>query len=694
MTGSAYTVQGTSAVIRLDNPPVNGLSYELRRAIVDGIDGACADPRVSSIVIVGTALGFSGGADIRELGRPKARCEPTMTTVIRAVEEASKPVIAAMEKFAVGGGLELALACHYRVVKSGTQVALPEVKLGLLPGAGGTQRLPRMVGVERALNMILSGQSLPIEEFQDSDLVDARIERELLPGAVAFAEIVVAKNKTHRRVRDIVIEYPDPDGYFDIARTAAAASSRHLPAPVKCVDAVYAAVTKSFEEGLEVERDAFLYLAGGPESRALRHSFSGERAAAKIPDVPVDTVRRDIRKVAVIGAGTMGRGIAMAFLNAGIPVQLLETTDEALQKGLASIRESYESTAQKGRLTGTERDARLGPLTGTLEYSDIGAADLVIEAVFEEMGVKQAVFRKLDAVMKAGAILASNTSTLDLNQIAASTRRPEDVIGLHFFSPAHVMRLLEVVRGAATANDVLATVMRLARDIGKVGVLSGVCDGFIGNRMLLHYIRAAGFLVEEGATPHQVDRALEKWGMAMGPFRMGDMAGLDISWAVRKRRYVQNPAILYPKFVDRLCEQGRFGQKTGKGWYLYAAGTRKAIPDPEVERMLTDYRRDAGISIRKISDAEIVERCIYALINEGSRVLQEGIAQRASDIDIVFLNGYGFPAHRGGPMLFADEVGLYNVIRAARRFARTTGDEFWEPAWLMAALGTAGATFN
>jgi 3-hydroxyacyl-CoA dehydrogenase len=457
-----------------------------------------------------------------------------------------------------------------------------------------------------------------------------------------------------------------------------------FPAPFKCIDAVQAALTKPFDEGMKIERSYFIEMMGTPESRALRHAFTGERAASKIPDVPDDTPARKIAKVGVIGAGTMGGGITMNFLNAGIPVTMLEMKQEALDKGMATIRKNYENSMKKGKLTQEKLDQRMGMLTGTLSYDDFKDADLIIEAVFEEIGVKEAVFKKLDEVAKPGAILASNTSTLDVNKIANFTRRPQDVVGMHFFSPANVMRLLEVVRGAATAKDVMATVMQVAKKIKKTAVVSGVCDGFIGNRMIEHYGRVAGFLLEEGATPAQVDKAMEKWGMAMGPFRMGDLAGNDIGWAIRKRRYVEKPNIRYAKFADKLCEQGRYGQKTGKGWYLYQPGNRKAIPDPEVEKMLEDYRKELGITPRKISDAEIVQRCVYALVNEGARILEEGIAARASDIDMIYLTGYGFPLFRGGPMLYADEVGLYNVARSMKEFAASSGDSFWEPAPLIA----------
>ncbi|HMM54400.1 MAG TPA: 3-hydroxyacyl-CoA dehydrogenase NAD-binding domain-containing protein [Candidatus Desulfobacillus sp.] len=694
MTQAAYSQHGSIAVISMDNPPVNGLGFELRSGLVAGLDRAMADAAVQAVVLIGTARAFSGGADIREFNSPKALAEPNLNTVIRIVEAASKPVIAAISGACMGGGLELALGCHFRVAAAGAQIALPEVKLGILPGAGGTQRLPRLIGPEAALNMIVTGAVVPSEQLKDTPLFDAFIEGDLLAGALAFAEKAVKEKRGLPRVRDLKIDYPNAAGFFQFARNTVGALSKNFPAPLKCVDAVAAAVAKPFDEGMRLEREAFMHLVQTSESKALRHAFFGERAAAKIADVPEDTPTRKIAKVGIIGAGTMGGGIAMNFLNAGIPVALLEVKQEALEKGVATIRKNYEGSLKKGRLTPEKLAGRMELLRPTLSYDDLGDCDLVIEAVFEDIGVKEQVFRKLDEVARPGAILASNTSTLDVNRIAGFTRRPQDVLGMHFFSPANVMKLLEVVRGAATAKDVLATVMQLARKIRKTAVIAGVCDGFIGNRMIDHYGRIAGFLVEEGATPWQVDRALEKWGMMMGPFRMSDLAGNDIGWAIRKRRYVENPEIRYSRIADEVCELGRFGQKTGAGWYRYEAGKRDALPDPDIEKLIADFRQKHGIAPRKIADAEIVERCIYALVNEGARILEEGIAQRASDIDMVYLTGYGFPLHRGGPMLYADQVGLYNVARAAQRFAAESGDAFWQPAPLLARLAAEGKTFN
>jgi len=695
MSSASFELHGQTAVITMNNPPVNGLGFDLRREIVEGLARAEADADVKALVLIGSPRAFSGGADIREFGSPKSTAEPSLNTVIRALEGAEKPVVAAIGGACMGGGLELAMACHYRVAVRGAQIALPEVKLGLMPGAGGTQRLPRLIGAEAALNMIVSGETVPSEKLAGTALFDAMIEGDLLEGALAFAG-KVADARPLKRVRDIKLALPNAEGFFQFARNTVGAAAKNFPAPLKCVDAVAAAVALPFEEGMRLERELFLQLMQSSESRALRHAFFAERAAAKIPDVPEDTPLRKIGRIAVIGAGTMGSGITANFLSAGIPVTLLEAKKEALDRGQAVIRGIYEASAKKGRLTAQQVGERMAFLKPTQSYNDLKDADMVIEAVFEDMAVKEAVFRKLDETMKPGAILASNTSTLDLNKIAAFTKRPGDVIGTHFFSPANVMKLLEVVRGEKTANDVLATVMAMAKKIKKTAVVSGVCDGFIGNRMVEQYLRQALFLLEEGATPRQVDRAVEKWGMAMGPFRMSDLAGNDIGWAIRKRRYREQPDMKYSRIADRLCEQGRFGQKTGLGWYRYEAGRRDAIPDLAVEKMVVDYSKEVGVQRRGIDDEEIVQRLIFALVNEGAAILKEGIASRASDIDMVYLTGYGFPVYRGGPMFYADEFGLYNVVASMQRFAANPhGDPaFWRPAPLLAGLASEGRRFN
>jgi len=497
-------------------------------------------------------------------------------------------------------------------------------------------------------------------------------------------------------VRNLPCKHPQGDAYFQFTRNMVGGMSKNFPAPLKCVDAVEAATKKKFDDGLAYEREIFINLMWTPECRALRHVFAAERAASKIPDVPEDTPKREIKSVAVIGAGTMGGGITMNFLNAGIPVKMLEMKQESLDRGLATIRKNYEAQVTKGKLKQDKYEQRMSLLSTTLNYDDLKSADLVIEAVFEELGVKEAVFKKLDEVMKPGAILASNTSTLDVNKIASFTKRPQDVVGMHFFSPANVMKLLEVVRGEKTAKDVLATVMAIAKTIRKTAVVSGVCDGFIGNRMIEQYSRQAGFLLEEGCTPAQVDKAIEKFGFAMGPFRMGDLAGNDIGWAIRKRRYVEKPGMKYSKTADLLCELGRFGQKTGAGWYDYKPGKRDALPSQLVVEMIEKHRKDLGITPRKISDEEIVQRLVYSLVNEAAHILEEGIASKASDIDMVYLTGYGFPLHRGGPMQYADTVGLFNVVQSMKRFAQNPLDDarFWQPAPLLAKLVAEGKTFN
>jgi 3-hydroxyacyl-CoA dehydrogenase len=699
-----YQVHDDVAVITLNNPPVNGLGLATRQAIVAGLEKAEEDPAVKAVVLTGAGKAFSGGADIREFGTPKAIQEPNLLSVIARVEQTTKPVVAALHSVAMGGGLELALGAHYRIAAPDTNVALPEVKLGLIPGAGGTQRLPRVLGVEAALNMIVSGEPVKAEQLArlpGQKLFDrvAGSRETLLEEALAFAREVTARHVADGSpfplVRLLPCAHPDGDAYFQFVRNMVKGMAKHLPAPIRCIDAVEVATRRPFDEGMRYEREHFLNLMLTPESRALRHLFMAERAASKIPDVPEDTPQRPIRKVAVIGAGTMGGGISMNFLNAGIPVTILEVSQEALDRGIGVMRKNYEGQLAKGKLKREVYEQRMGLLSTTLDYADIADADLVIEAVFEDMGVKKDVFRKLDEVMKPGAILASNTSTLDLNQIAAVTKRPQDVVGLHFFSPANVMKLLEVVRGQATGKDVLATVMALAKKIRKVAVVAGVCDGFIGNRMIEQYARQAGFLLDEGCTPEQVDKAIEAFGFAMGPFRMGDLAGNDIGWAIRKRRYQEYPDLRYSKTADLLCERGRFGQKVGKGWYDYAPGKRDAIPSAEVVQMIEAHRKALGITPRKISDQEIVQRLVFSLVNEAARILEEGIANKASDIDVVYIYGYGFPVHRGGPLNYANEVGLFNVVQAMKRFARNPLDDtkFWQPAPLLARLAAEGKTF-
>ncbi len=688
---ASYSVRDGVAVITMNNPPVNGLGSVLRPGIMAGIKQAEADPAVKALVLIGSAKAFSGGADIREFNTPKMNLPPSLPEINEAQDACTKPMVAAIGGFAMGGGLELALGCHYRVALPGSQLGLPEVKLGLLPGSGGTQRLPRVVGAEQALQMMTTGNPVPAEKALQLGLVDEIVPGDLLAGAIAFA----LKVKAPKRIRDMSVKIEgDPKAFFEKARAEAGKTARGFPAPLEIIACVEAAVSKPFDEGRKQERERFQTLVESTESKALRHMFFAERQTTKIPDVPEDTATRPVKSAAVIGAGTMGGGIAMNFANAGIPVSMMDVTEDAVSKGFKRIKDNYAATVSKGRLKQAEMDKRISLIKTTTKLEDATDADIVIEAVFERMDVKQDMFRKLDAVMKPGAILATNTSTLDVDAIAAVTKRPQDVIGTHFFSPANVMRLLEVVRGAKTAKDVLATTLKLGKTIKKVPVVSGVCDGFIGNRMVEKYGQQSLFLIDEGCSPRQVDAAAYQWGMAMGPLAMGDMAGLDIGWEIRKRRYVERPNFIYSKVGDRIAELGRFGQKTGKGWYKYNLPNRTPLPDPEVEEVIKKYRTENNIKTRQISDEEIVERLIYALVNEAAYILEEGIALRASDIDMVYLTGYGFPAYRGGPMFYADTVGLAKVLAAIERFSKGYRGEAWKPAPLLVKLAKEGRNFN
>ncbi len=682
------------AVIQLDNPPVNALSHPIRQRIANELARAEADPAVKAVILIGNGEFFCGGADVKEFNTPKMAAEPNLATLVHLFERSVKPTIAAVSGTALGGGFELVLACHYRVATAEARVGLPEVKIGLIPGSGGTQRLPRAVGLETAINMIVSGEPVRAADLARTALFARIIEGDLLSGAKAFARGVAAEGARVQLLRDRPVGYANHEALLQFARNMVKAKAGPYPAPSACLDAIEASVTAStFDEGVRKEREIFLGLLQGPESRAIRHVFFAERAAAKIADVPAKTPTRNIAAVGVIGAGTMGGGIAMNFLNAGTPVTLLEVSAAALDKGIATIRRNYESSVKKKKLSPEDLERRMALLKPTTSYEDLRATDLVIEAVFEDLSVKEKVFRQLDEVAKPGAILATNTSTLDVDKIAAFTRRPADVVGLHFFSPANVMRLLEVVRGKATARDVLATVMQLAKKIRKLAVVSGVCDGFIGNRMLHRYSAQANFLLEEGCLPAQVDRAMEKFGFAMGPFRVGDLAGNDIGWAIRRRRAAEGHRSDEGRIADRLCEMGRFGQKTGAGWYDYRPGDRTARPNADVNAMIEKYSAEAGVTRRRIDDREVVERLVYALVNEGALILEERIAQRASDIDLVYLNGYGFPLLRGGPMFYADSVGLIEVVSAIRRYARGVHPKPWTPAPLLEKLAADGASF-
>ena len=691
-----FQKQGSIGVITLNNPPVNALSVNkgLLQGVLEAFKEGDHDHHVRAFVIIGGGRNFSGGADISEFGKPYDPGKATLADLLAYMDTITKPIVAAISGPTMGGGLELALTAHYRVALTGAQIGLPEVKLGILPGAGGTQRSPRLMGVEKALDLMVAGDPISSEKAKEVGLVDEVVSGDLRAAAMTYTNKLLKENQSVRRASQLTASIEQPDAFFAEARERIGKAWRGYPAPLAIVTCVEAAVLQPFVKGLAIERQQFEKLVKSEESRALRHLFFAERQVSKIPDVPDDTPVREIKSAALIGAGTMGGGIAMNFANAGIPIKMLELNQEALDKGLSIVRKNYAATVAKGRLSQEAMDKRMGLFTGVTSYDDIKDVDIVIEAVFEDMAVKKQVFEKLDKVCKPGAILATNTSTLDVNEIAAMTSRPQDVLGLHFFSPANVMKLLEVVRAKKTGKDVLATAMKLSKAIKKVGVVAGVCDGFIGNRMLHGYFREAGFLLEEGALPQQVDKAIEALGFAMGPFRVGDLAGLDVGWYIRKRQAATRPAHLrYSKVADQVCELGRFGQKTGAGWYRYEAGNRNPIPDPVVEDLIVKASKEAGIQRRQITDQEIVERCIYALVNEGAEILEEGIALRASDIDIVYIYGYGFPRFRGGPMFYADTVGLDKVLESVKRFHAAHG-EFWKPAPLLEKLAAEGKKFN
>ena len=683
------------AVITIDNPPVNAISPGVPEGISEAIEQISNDPSVKAAVLVGAGRTFVAGADIKEFGKMtsgKSRGAGLLPLLL-AIENCSKPVVMAIHGAAFGGGLELAMAGHYRVASSDAQVGQPEVKLGLIPGAAGTQRLPRLAGVAKALEMCTDGKPVAAAEAFRLGIIDRLIEGDLLSGAVAFAREVAGQPAPRTRERSQKLGTAEENSaIIASAREIARKKQRGLIAPLAAIDAVEAATKLSFEEGCEVERRLFTECLFSDQSKALIHVFFGEREVAKIPDVPKDTAVKPIHSVAVIGSGTMGGGIAMVFANAGIPVLLKEVDQPTLDQGLAKIRKNYASSVQRGRFTQKFVDERLALIMPTLGYDNFASADMVVEAVFEGMELKKQVFQDLDHACKTGAILATNTSTLSIDAIAGVTSRPESVIGTHFFSPANIMRLLEIVRGKATSKEVIATCMQLSKKLGKIGVLVGNCRGFVGNRMFGPYRREAQFLVEEGAEVEAVDNALVEFGMAMGPLSTGDLAGLDVGWRIRKEyRDLEKPGVRQPIAEDRLCEMGRYGQKTLAGWYRYDE-SRRALPDPEVTAMVRRWSAEAGIPQRKIAASEMVDRCLYALVNEGARILEEGYALRAVDIDIIYLNGYGFPAYRGGPMWYADTVGLKNVYDRVCEFRRQHG-ELWEPAPLLKHLAEANQTF-
>lgn len=682
-------LQHQFAVIQLHNPPVNGLSHATRAAVATHLRAALTDPAVTAIFIIGSGKAFSGGADIKEFGSDRAFAEPTLPALLHDIEQANKPVIAVLNGICMGGGFELALACHYRVAAPGVQFALPEVKLGLLPGAGGTQRLPRLLPMSVCIELICEGKSMMSDQLSrlpDSRLFDLcmddlpkeNADENLLRAAFDFVANQALQRPLPVTSAREVLALPAKDvSIFQQARLALQKKSTHLPAPIACLDALEASTRGSFADGEKLERELFTRLIESSESKALRHAFIAERAASKLEGIAIDTLPREISSVAVIGAGTMGAGIAMCFANAGMPVMILDTQASSLEKGIERIRQTNQTALEKNKISIAEFEKRSALVRGVLRYEDIAQADVVIEAVFEDMQVKQSVFQQLDAVMKPSAILASNTSTLDLNQIAQLTRRPADVIGLHFFSPANVMPLLEIVRTELTSDAVLLSCSQLAKKIKKVAVVAGVCDGFIGNRMLEQYTKQAAFLLEEGCTPSQVDRAMENFGFAMGPFRMNDLAGNDISWAIRQRRRAANPAVVYSKLGDLLCEQGRYGQKTQAGWYDYRPNERTAYPSTKVEQFIRQHAHDMGFAQRQVSDEEIVQRLVFALANEGRKILRDKIAVRASDIDVVYLKGYGFPTHRGGPMFYAQSVGWEMLDARINEFAQGHRGATW-----------------
>jgi 3-hydroxyacyl-CoA dehydrogenase len=679
------TIEDGIAIITVDNPPVNALSQGVRQGIKDGVEQSLADDAVTAIVLRCAGRTFIAGADITEFGGPPK--PPDFHSVLENMENAGKPIIAAIHGTALGGGLETALCCHYRVCDSGARFGLPEVNLGLLPGAGGTQRLPRLVGVEKALEMVTTGNQIGAAEALAEGLVSEIVEGDLRDGAIAFARKVVAEGMPLVKVRDRDEKLQaarDNPAAFDARRKAIARKSRGFLAPEYNIRCIEAAVNLPFDEGLAAERDMFRELISGPQAAAQQYFFFAERQAAKIPDIPRDTAEIPIAKVGVIGAGTMGGGISMNMANVGIPVTIVETSQEALDRGLGIIRRNYENTASKGRISNDDVEQRCGLISGTLELEALADCDLVIEAVFENMDLKKDIFARLDGIAKPGAILASNTSALDVNEIASATSRPEAVIGLHFFSPANVMKLLEIVRGEKTSKEVIKTCMSFAKTIRKTAVLVGVCPGFVGNRILFPRQAQAQRLILEGALPHQVDKVLYDFGLPMGPFQMSDLAGLDIGWS---RETSKGETIR-----DVLCEADRRGQKTSAGYYDYDEN-RTPSPSPVVEQIIREFSEKAGIERREIPDEEILERCIYPMINEGAKILEEGIAIRASDIDVTWVYGYGWPVYRGGPMHYADSVGLDRIVGKMREYREKTGDPAWEPAPLLVKLASEGKGF-
>lgn len=678
-------------VIRINYPPVNALGHGVREGLQQCLRDALADEQIRAVVVIGEGKTFPAGADIREFGKPPQ--QPALPAVIDEYEASDKLVVAAIHGTALGGGLEVALGCDYRVALDSARLGLPEVKLGLLPGAGGTQRLPRLVGAQKALEMIVGGNPVKAKEALSLGLVDEVVSGDLLEGALAYTRQLLADNAPLRKLCDLAV--PDAkDGLFDQFEQSIARKQRGFKAPFSCIKAVKAAVELPFDKGVERERELFFKLLVSPESAAQRHVFFAEREVAKVPGLDKNTPKREINQVAVIGAGTMGGGIAMNFANAGIPVRLLEVKEEALERGVAVIRKNYENTAKKGRITDEQVEQRMALIQPTLSYDDLGDVDLVIEAVFENMDVKEAVFSELDRVCKPDAILATNTSTLDVDRIASFTKRPEDVMGMHFFSPANVMKLLENVRGEKTSDEVIATVMDLSRRIGKVGVLVGVCHGFVGNRMLHRRQAEAVQLVNEGASPQQVDKVLFDLGFPMGPFAMSDLAGMDVGYRIREELRKEDPANGPARnWTDELVEAGRLGQKTQAGVFDYKDGDRTPVPSRAVDGIIEQYRSDNDIVPREISDQEILERCMYVMVNEGAKILEEGIAARPLDVDVIWIYGYGFPVYRGGVLFWADQVGVKAIFEKVNEIYQQTGSDVWKPAKLLSDLAEQGKGF-
>jgi len=689
-----FEKRGNVGIIWINNPPVNAISVGVRAAIIDGVAKLAQDAEINIGILACEGRTFMAGADITEFGKPPL--SPGLHEAIHAVESSVKPIVAAIHGTAFGGGLEVALGCHYRVAVAGAKIGLPEVKLGLLPGAGGTQRLPRLIGVEAALGIIVSGDPIPATQAAKAGVIDKIIDGDLLAGAMDYARGLAERKAPLRKVRELNVDAGNiPPGFFEEARKRVAKERKNLFAPQRIVDALEAAATLPFDKGMARERELFLQCAQNSQSKALQHVFFAERKAASVPNLDKNVTKRDIKSVAIIGAGTMGGGIAMNFLNVGVPVTLLEMQQEALDRGVGVIRKNYENTASKGKLTMEQVQQRMGLLRPTLSYDDVREADLVIEAVFETMAIKKDVFAKLDKAAKQGAILASNTSYLSIDEIAASTSRPGDVVGMHFFSPANVMRLLEIVRGAKTAQDVLVTIVDLAKRINKVGVVCGNRDGFIGNRMLGGYAYQASLMVLEGAMPEQVDAALRNFGMPMGVLQMSDLAGLDVGYKSRKDRDPASFDGRVSRSADLLVEMGRLGQKTQAGYYDYAPGDRTPRPSPVVAEILEKVSREYGITRRKFTDEEIVERCFLALMNVGCDVLSEGVAYRSSDIDIVYLYGYGFPAYRGGPMFWVENaVGLKTALEKLKKYSAATGGTWLKVSPLLEKLVAEGKGFS